>query len=193
MTKENFIDQAAGKIYFLHYADKSPRSWCHCILHNDEKGSIHPGSHCPSPVMVWQSGAKVEWWRTSHRADKGSHSHVQAVNITHTFQWEHANPSAKFPGVRIWLNSLNEGHAGHKATLTGNMQAGFSADDSAEGVGCQALVDADVFVFVQMADAKVSSHEREVWPWSGMDERLIEFPPVDKNIHSELKKRRMLH
>lgn len=193
MTKENFINQAAGKIYFLYYAGKSPHPHHYCILHNDEKGSIHPGSHCPSPVMVWQSGAKVEWWRTSHRADKRSHSRVHAVNITHTFQWEHANPSAKFPRMRIWLNSLHEGHAGHPATLTGNVQAGFSADHSAKGVGRQALVDADVFVFVQMADAKVSSHEREAWPWSGMDERLIEFPPVDKNTVNKKKKTRMLY
>lgn len=72
------------------------------------------------------------------------------------------------------------------------MQAGFSADDRAEGVGRQALVDADVFVFVQTADVKVSSHERVVWPRSGMDERLIEFPPVDKNIQWT-KKRRILY
>lgn len=60
------------------------------------------------------------------------------------------------------------------------MQAGFSADDSAEGVRPQALIDADVFVFVQMADVKVSSHEWVARPWSGMDERVIEFPPMDK-------------
>lgn len=73
------------------------------------------------------------------------------------------------------------------------MQAGFSADDSAKGVGRQALVDAHVFVFVQTADVKVSSHERVAWPWSEMDERVIEFPPVDKNIHSEQKKRKILY
>lgn len=60
----------------------------------------------------------------------------------------------------IIYNSLNEGHARHTATLTGNVQAGFSADDSAKGVGRQALVDADVFVFVQTAYVKVSPHER---------------------------------
>lgn len=59
------------------------------------------------------------------------------------------------------------------------MQAGFSADDGAEGVRAQALIDAHVFVFVQTADVKVSSHERVARPWSGMDERVIEFPPVD--------------
>lgn len=61
------------------------------------------------------------------------------------------------------------------------MQAGFSADDGAEGVGPQALIDADVFVFVQAADVKVSSHEREARPWSGMDERVVQFPPVHKS------------
>lgn len=65
MTKENFIDQAAGKIYFLYYAVKSTHSEHHCILHNDEKGSIHPASRCPSPVMRdkvgprWSGGGEV--------------------------------------------------------------------------------------------------------------------------------------
>lgn len=67
------------------------------------------------------------------------------------------------------------------------MQAGFSADDGAEGVGAQALIDADVFVFVQTADVKVSSHEGVAWPWSGMDERVIEFPPVDQKKNCEKK------
>lgn len=59
------------------------------------------------------------------------------------------------------------------------MQAGFSADDGAKGVRAQALIDADIFVFVQTADVKVSSHEWVARPWSGMDERVIEFPPVN--------------
>ena len=39
------------------------------------------------------------------------------------------------------------------------MQTGFSADDSAKGVGSQTLVDPHVLVFVEVADAQVPPAE----------------------------------
>lgn len=62
--------------------------------------------------------------------------------------------------------------------LTGNVQAGLSADDGTERVGRQTLIDADIFLFVQMAEAEVASCERIARPWSGHDERVIQLPPV---------------
>lgn len=60
------------------------------------------------------------------------------------------------------------------------MQAGLSADDGAEGAGRQALVDAHVLVSVQAADVKVPSHQGVARPRPGLDERVVEFPPVEE-------------
>lgn len=62
------------------------------------------------------------------------------------------------------------------------MQASFPTDNGAKGVWCQALIDSNIFIFIQAADVQVSAHEWEPWTWSRLDEWVIELPPVNRSI-----------
>jgi len=49
------------------------------------------------------------------------------------------------------------------------METGFSADDRAKRVWRQTLIDTNIFLFVQLADVQVATHERVTRPRAGQD------------------------
>lgn len=62
--------------------------------------------------------------------------------------------------------------------LTRDVEARLPADNGAEGVRRQALIDSHILVFIQAVDVQVSAVEREARPGPSLDEGVVELPPA---------------